>query len=353
MNEEMKKFWEFKTIHSEPVYTLAECIAASPYDTDVDDDDYENDDYEDISVDDLTSGIKERFQKAIYLCDEQQLAFLRFAAELSEKKAAWETDVAYYPFRVFCLNDFVYLFENNGDYYLVLPVELKDIFREITNDEGFSNVNGKNLELMFYATALLELYGAYEIQHFVVVWNHHHKDKITYKEAETLLSDLAYFESDYYFEEDYVVHDCLAIDEFDELFDKTYELKYYMPTKSIIRECVTKRHDYDYKIPGEKEMDDFLAEYIKDERILDDIQLEITYSCVRLESPAEVREILADGDLPIGDADFCGKFERLYNILRENTRIWELRGFTPYQYQIETGKTIPRFKLPKEKERKN
>ena len=63
------------------------------------------------------------------------------------------------------------------------------------------------------------------------------------------------------------VHDCLDSDEFDELWDKTLEIEYYMPTKSVIRECIEKRHNYDYKVPGEKEMDSFLAEYIKDERI--------------------------------------------------------------------------------------
>ena len=161
---------------------------------------------------------------------------------------------------MFAHNDFVYLFEKDDSFYLVFPVELAEIFREVTADEDFAGANAKNLELISYATALLELYGAYEINHFTAVWNHHHKDKITYKEAETFLSDLAYFDSDYYFDDDYVVHDCLDADEFDKLWDGTCEMKYYMPTKSVIREHVAKRHDYDYKIPGEKEMDDFLAE---------------------------------------------------------------------------------------------
>jgi hypothetical protein len=125
-----------------------------------------------------------------------------------------------------------------------------------------------------------------------------------------------------------------------------------MPTKSVIREYFAKRHDYDYKFPGEKEIDEFLAGYIKDERILDDLQHEIVHSCERLKSPTEVRELLEDADAPLDDAAFAGKFEQLYNSLRSNVRIWELHGFTTYQYQKETGKEIPRFRLPKGKKKK-
>lgn len=340
MNEEIKDFFDYLTIRGEPVYTLAECAAAVNQKKEPVDDEYED-------MTDPITEIKERFRKAVYLCDETKLSFLRLAAELSEKKIRWENDVAHYPFRVFAHNDFVYLFEKDNSHYLVLPVELTEIFREVTADESFEGINAKNLALISYATALLELYGVYEIEQFTIVWNHHHKDKITYKEAETFLSDLAYFDSDYYFDDDYVVHDCLDADEFDELWDETCEMKYYMPTKSVIREQFAKRHDYDYKIPGEKEMDDFLAEYIKNERKLEDVQLEIRISCERLKSPAEVKKILENAGAFWGDTAFTEKFERLYNTLRSNTHIWELRGFTPYQYQNETGKTIPRFRLKK------
>jgi hypothetical protein len=161
------------------------------------------------------------------------------------------------------------------------------IFQEIIADENFQTVNSKNSELRYYAAALLELYGAYENEQYVTVWNQHHRDKITYEEAEAFLSDLAYFNSDYHFDNDYIVHDCMYTDEFDALLDETYELEYYMPTKSVIRECFTRRYDYDNKVFGEKEMDDFLAIFLQNERDLEDVQFEIVYSCQHLKKPVE------------------------------------------------------------------
>jgi len=63
--------------------------------------------------------------------------------------------------------------------------------------------------------------------------------------------------------------------------------------------------------------------------------------------PDEVYEILPDAATPLDDEAFCGRFEQLYNNLRDNTHIWELRGFTPYQYKAETGYELLRFELPK------
>ena len=101
MNEEMKDFFDYLTIHGEPVYTLAECVAAANQNK-------KPVDGEDEDISDPVTEVRERFRKAVYLCDGKKLAFLRHAAELSGTKAAWEEDVTHYPFRVFNQNDFVY-----------------------------------------------------------------------------------------------------------------------------------------------------------------------------------------------------------------------------------------------------
>ena len=344
MSDKIKEMFELDIINAEPVYTLAKCITAVEQRKTPTIEDFED-------CINHAEAIKERFQTCITLCGERELSFLQFAAGLTAKKAVWEKNVDYYPFRVFAHNDFVYLFLWENKYYLVLPDELMGIYYETIEDENFAEINARKLDLSKFAAALINLYGAYEVQHFVAVWNQHRKDKITPDEALTFLSDRAYFNSDFYFIGDYVVHDCLFEDDFDELWEATEELNYYMPTKSVIREYANKGHD-DSKIPGEQEMDDFMAAYISDERKLENAQLDIKISCERLQSPSEVREILARSGAPLDDTDFCSKFERLYNTLRNNTHIWELRGFTPHQYQLETGESISRFKLPENKKRK-
>ena len=342
--EAFQKEFEYETINAAPAYTLAGCIAAAGRHEEEPGDDVED------STDPIEE-IKERFRKAVYLCDDEQLEFLRFAAELTDKKAPLGEAIGHQPFGVFYWNDFAYLFLWEDAYYLVMPEELATVYREVTAEETFAAVNARNRELTVYAAGLLQLYGAYEISWFVTVWNHHHKEKLTAEEAIGFLSDRAYFRSDFYFIADWIVHDCLDEDEFDELFDEIEDLPYYMPPKSVIRALSTRGYD-DFKSPCEREMDSFLAEYIKDERTLDDVQMDISLSVKRLESPAEIRDVLAGADAPTDDEAFRAEFERLYNKLREETNIWELKGHTPYQFKDATGEELQRFKLPKVKSRK-
>lgn len=345
MTEEMNEIFEFDTINAAPVYTLAECIAAAEQHRQAE----VFEDAEDCS--NPIEEIKERFRCALYLCGARERAFLAFAAEMTEKKTAWTENVKYYPFCLFARNYFVYLFLWDEQHYLVLPNELLAIYYEVIAEASFPAANALKLEMTDYAAALLNLYGAYEIKWFVTVWNQHHRDKITTEEAEKFLSDQACFNSDFYFYDWFVIHDCMDEDEFEELWEETEGLDYYMPTKSVIREYAKKGYD-DSKIPGEREMEDLLAEYIQDKLVLENLQFEIKESCERLKSPTDVRKILSDAGAPLDDEAFRDTFDRLYNNLRDNTRIWELKGFTIYQYQVETNETISRFKLPKGKKRK-
>jgi hypothetical protein len=336
-HEEMAETYESFTIEAAPVYTLAACFAAKP------DDDFD-------STQTRAEGVMERFRKALYLCDDEQLDFVRFAIAQSESKAAL-TAACYYPLRCFVFDDSVFVFSHEGGYYLSLPTELREIFDEVLANQNYAAINAKNREMNTYAKALLNLYGAYEMDWFVEVWNHHHKDKITQQEAESFLCDQANFHSDFYFYDWFVVHDCLDEDEFEELWEATEELDYYLPTKSVIREYA-KRGYGDDSTPAEHALDAFLAEHIKDGRDLDDVQGLLHMSVEQMESAESIQELLEDAKAPLEDEAFRERFERLYNNLREDTHLWPLKGFTPYQYQTETGKRIAPFKLPKLKPKK-
>jgi hypothetical protein len=282
------------------------------------------------------------------MCGEKELAFLKFAVGLSEQKAAWEDNVQYHPFGMFSHNDFVFLFLQDDKHYLVIPNELSEIYSEVINQEDFSAINEYKNEIFKYARALTNLYGMYEIAHFVAVWNQHHKAKITVREAITELSDRAYFHSEYYFYDEFIVHDCLFDEEsVEELLFEVEDVPYYMPTKSVINDYQNEDRMFeDTKIPSHQKMNDFLAEHIAEGVPLENAQDLIAISCNRIEDPMYVRSILEDSDAPLNDTAFCAEFERLYNRLLEDNRIWEFRGFTPYQYKKETGEDVPQYKLP-------
>jgi hypothetical protein len=336
--EAFQKDFKYELITAAPVYTLAQCMAASRWS-----------DMEELK--DAPAEIAEKFRKSVYLFSEEQLAFVRFAAEQTDKRVALSEAIPHQPFGVFYWNEFAHLFLCEDAFYLVIPEELAAIFREVTAEENFAAKNARNRELSLYASGLLELYGAYEVSWFTSVWNQHHKEKITDEEAMEFLSDMADFHADFHFIEDWVVHDCLDDDDFDELLEETEDIPYYMPPKSVIRALSTWDRFEGDKGPAEREMDAFLAEHVADERELEDLQFSIAYSCVQLDSPTKIKEMLADADAPLDSEDFCTAFERLYNKLREETHIWYLKGHTPYQYREATGEELPRFKLPKNKRR--
>jgi len=330
----METYWAEDAIQHAPVYALAECAALSTKC-------FDKEDLADIAA--LSEGITERFRAALFVCTEDQLAFLRCVAAMSTDKKSFEEmpQGGFYPFY---FNGFVYLFSWEGQDFLVLPNELAELYNQVSSASDFTDKSKRNQALCHYANALLGLYGAYEIDWLVTVWNQHQREKITVKKAREVLSDLAYFHSDFYFEDDFVVHDCLFSDDFDALLEKVAGMDYYMPTKRVIASYDDSEH-YE-RIPGANEMNTFLAGLITDAIALENLQFEIAMSCERLEPPAYVRAFLAHAGFPLDDVEAVATFERLYQNLRDNTRIWELRGLTPYQFENETGKRLKRFALP-------
>ena len=336
----LEKYWREDAIQSAPVYALAECAA---FQTNI----FDEDDLADAPV--LCAGIKERFRTALLVCDEPQLDFLRCAINISADKMPLD-DMPQGGFYSFYRNGFAYLFAVEDKDYLVVPDELAEIYNQTLSSPDFAEKSKRNQELCQYANALLNLYGAYEISWLVTVWNQHKREKTTVDEAQQVLSDLTCFHSDFYFNEDWVVHDCLFDDDFEYLCEEVEDIDYYMPTKSVIMAYADSEH-YE-KAPGAKEMNDFLANFITHEVKLENLQLEIALSCERLESPEYVKYLLEQAEFPLDDADTLTKFEQLYQNYRDNLHIWELRGFIPHQWERETGKRLKRFALPAAKKKK-
>ena len=350
MENIMKELWKLDSIQSEPVYSLMDCyLAIDTYQEDLDDEEYEGyeDDEDDEEYDDETDildEIKSDFRACLYLCNEKEIDCLRQIDELSRQRAPWDGDIQYSPVSQFCDNDYVYLFVSDGKSYIVLPDELGEIFREVMSDKDFKTLNARNLELNDYAVALLSLYGAYDIDHFIEVWNLHHKEKIDFNEAVEFLNNRMEFDSDYHIVDDYVVHDCMDDDEFNELILASDDLDYYMPSKSVVKEYADKSREY-ISSSEEKGLEDFLAGYMDSHYDVVELCADLVVACERLAAAESVVKLLVNAGLPLSDEYFRSRFESLFNSLFSNTHIWELRGLTPHQYCNETGRQLSVFKI--------
>ena len=329
-----KKYIESIAVEYVPAYKLAECLSLK----------YKNTEEKETAPE-RADEVTEEFKQHIYFFDEEQIKFMSdFIEKTQTGGLIVENDkidlAGLFPY------DYFFAYLHDDKLYLVLPDELRDIYIETIAEDNFESIRKLNREMLKYAVALTNLYGAYEIEQFVTVWNQHHKDKIDYYAAEKFLNKSSDYTLEYLQEDDYVFSDSLYSDEeTDDLLDKVEYLKYYMPTKSVIN--LYSEDDYYEKIPEAITMAEFLNRYVPNDTFLGDtLRLNIIYDCKRLEKPIEIVNILHGYGFPVEDKEAMKEFERLYQNLLNNTHIWEFRGFTPPQYENETGKQVKPFKIP-------
>lgn len=336
------EFWSDYAIPSPPVYTLSACYPLC-------DDSCGEADLADFSA--WTEELQLRLRSFLSLCSQEQLDFLAEAATLSaghQPIASLEDNHLF----LFLDNELLFLFYHEENFYLAFPQELAQIYSDMLAEEDFSAANAHKREICHYAMALLELYGMYPISRLTQVWNHHHREKIDEEEARAVLSDLEEFSNDFYLDNAFVVHDCLDDDDADLLQDTVCDLDYYMPTKSVIALYAGPDFDYYEQTPGANQFSTFLADFIADEVALSNIQLDCSICCQRMQDLSYLRGMLADAGFPLEDEATVAAFHRHYQLLQDNTHVWELGGFTPVQFTALTGKSVPRKFLPKTKPKK-
>lgn len=248
---------------------------------------------------------------------------------------------------------FIYLFGQEDQLWPVFPKELWPVWETAMKDEALLAEIKRNQELMTYAAALANLYGIYEYEQLAVVWNQHHKEKITAEEAEKFLDDMAEYQYCYWVDDGWVISESVwNYEEFDELYEAVDHLPYFMPSKSLIA-SYAENGAYDENRPDLRKMTAFLERVIpQNVPRRDDLEFEIVYSCVHDQAPVDVAVALEQFEFPFEDASAVEEFSRLYQLLYENTHQWLLRGDTPSNYAREHNARVKRFSMPSLKPRK-
>ena len=336
-------YYDLYAIEAQPVYTLAECIELCKKRLD-------EDEIADRAA--LAENIAQRFRSALFIMNDAQLDFLREFVPISLRREPF-TQTLHGGFLMLYFRYFAYPFLWNEQKYIALPDELVEVYHRTLAEPDFAGRLAHNQEVFAYANALLGLYGFYEVYWLAQVWNQHHRDKITQAEARQVLSDMESFHCEFWLDDDLVIHESLDEDEFDALYRQVEDMDYFMPTKSVIAMYASADESYIECTPGAKAMSDFLATMIADEGELEDLGFEIFMTCERLEPPGFVRILLENAGFPLEDAQAVAQFEKLYQRLRGNTHVWELRGYTLDQYQVKNSKHLERFTLPAATAQKN
>ena len=85
----------------------------------------------------------------------------------------------------------MYLFATKGkkEFNIVVPDEIRVHLGELLEDEEKMNVISKHQEMLKYLKGLNNLYGVYEREQFLTVWNKYHEKALDFSELEDFLDE--------------------------------------------------------------------------------------------------------------------------------------------------------------------
>ncbi|PRR82010.1 YecA family protein [Clostridium vincentii] len=224
----------------------------------------------------------------------------------------------------------MYLFTTKGkkEFNIVVPDEIRVHLAELLEDEEKMNVNAKYQEMLKYSKSLNNLYGVYQREQFLTVWNKYHEEALNVSELEDFLVEAQDRLGFFFTEGEYLIDGGFSDNsEYENLLDEAKNKPYYMPEKSEIdmyeNEIVDVNSDY-YKAVKQ-----YLRKKIKDDVDLDDILFEMETVCVFEASTSEIMNLIDEFGVTFHDLKDGNNFMKLYVAWHNHTRVWSNRGYTP------------------------
>lgn len=224
----------------------------------------------------------------------------------------------------------MYLFTTKGkkEFNIVVPDEIRVRLAELLEDKEKMNVVAKHQEILKYLKALNNLYGVFERDQFLAVWNKYHEEALNVSELEDFLAEAQDRIGFFFREGEYLIDGGFSdSSEYENLLDEVKNKPYYMPKKSEIDmyedEIVDVNSDY-YKAVKR-----YLSKKIKDDVDLDNLLFEMETVCVFEASTSEIMNLIDEFNVNFDDMNDANNFMKLYVDWHNHTRVWSNRGYTP------------------------
>jgi hypothetical protein len=224
-----------------------------------------------------------------------------------------------------------YYFYNNDKLYITIPTEIIEIYNNANLNE-LNKIKEKNQGIFKYMMALCNIYGIYDSEQFIKIFNMYHKEKMTEKEfvryAEIMNTKQSYFSID---SEDY--NNCLVFvgdDEDGELFEMlcgNIGRPYYNPTKDEIDFYANEAYQDTEQF---KEFKKYLIDNkLVDENKIEDFVDEIRCSCQVDKSPSDIMEIVNGYGIIFKGMKDANEMMGLIIDMSNHERKWSLKGYSP------------------------
>ena len=255
---------------------------------------------------------------------------LKFLHKMNSENQFKVDDLIYNEYAIFVNYGYVYIYNYEKHLYPVLPDEIKEMLPSVLTDK-FKQIILFNQKLFTYIRALLNLYGVFDIQQLMEVWNLYSNEKISNKNIERFFKNIKYYQKyDFTFYKGVLISTYFNDEneeEFEALFDAVFQRPYYIPTIEDIE--YFSKNEFDQRTIHFKKIQDFIGKKIaKSDNIYEDVVLEIINASVMDQEPNEIFEIMDSYGINLNVKEIQ-EFLPILIDLSNNTRKWILRGYTP------------------------
>ena len=223
----------------------------------------------------------------------------------------------------------IFSFYHEERRYLVVPDEIKDIFRNI-NKAVFTKHRERYQLFCKYIKALCNFYGAFEPEQFINIFNTFNRDSTDLAEFNKIYQKLILKRQDFFNHGKYILGEYfgnVSYDEMDSFVEKIKDKPYYIPGKE---ELLKRSDDYHFemtlKLTALK--DYILNNMCKNEEIVDSLIKNIELLCFTEHPLYEVIYEFKRNGLLFESTKQLNILISLLTDVYNNTRRWGNRGYT-------------------------
>jgi hypothetical protein len=225
---------------------------------------------------------------------------------------------------------YIYWFYHNNDIQIVCPNEIADRYMIAYEKDNKERIKMNN-DLSDYTRALQRIYGVFEANQLVTVWNKYNKEKLNEEFIFEFMDIIGRRQNYLWWHSPYIISDYfMDIEEYEDFLQSRMEKEYYMPTKKEIEYYMEEEFDID-NLYYKKMLDYFEKQKSLNEVQLDDLMLSIEMGCIFNNSFQDIINIINDSGFKFKNLDELNKFMRNYIDLSNNTRKWETKGYKPVE----------------------
>jgi|GEM_PF-5934115 len=284
----------------------------------------------------------ELFKDVLYILNDNEWNTFKNAID---KKYVIDNKLLYSFFIRIQSMGFLEVFYAENNQYIVVPEEVKSLYKEII-DEDFESEKALSNNLNKYAIAVTSIYGLITKDDFIELFNDQNNHKIEIEDLDRILSRFIMTDSEYLLWENFIVHSILKDFEckFMEFNHKRNSNKpRFHPEKEEILEF-SKPNFYENK-KEMKEIKNFIFKTLKlESSIINSIIDEMYYLTTMGGTILEIINVFDRYFINLSMDELSEATDLIINMMN-NTRLWVNNGYT--NMELEDLNKRPKFTLLK------